>query len=470
MCKATTYAYLSHRPHLVTRNAALFLAKRTRFVIELRKKRYLHTMHEDALFELAYKARLERSLECGIDELDADADEESVFLNAPVKVRTGRVVYTACKDGDIHMCFGEKCKHVRIDSDNQYVCTISGLVVGVQQKRDCDPGWTGRSTGTSNVDEASGIPVGGWVKRRDMYAASVAAYRNAHEISDAEIVPLPVEVEPVPTIKKGALCVDEFPDATTIPKKSRSSRKENWTRESIDKLASEAVYVIDKLFIANLNTAPQESTLDPRLQNLEFVKVMAIRKYIKRCVDGESELNLDVLGNVVIHANEFVRGQRKVASARLKASALRATNKRKRTNAVFSGQIRNQLSRLIVSLWRASCCTKHFMNSKKGSDSFRPFAAGILYSLKRGLYLNDGTCVVPVLEELSVHLPALRSSSSTVAAKQLQSSSHRGICSIQKALASISQMSPEEAIPARTLLQDASQQGAFLREMVSRNS
>jgi hypothetical protein len=121
-------------------------------------------------------------------------------------------------------------------------------------------------------------------------------------------------------------------------------------------------------------------------------------------------------------------------------------------------------------LWRASCLTKHFQSAKKGSDSFKPFAAGILYSLKRGLYLDDGTCVVPALEELAAHLPALRSASSTPAAKQLQSSSHRGICSIQRALTSISEMNREDALPARTLLRDAARQGAFLRELVSRNS
>ena len=119
---------------------------------------------------------------------------------------------------------------------------------------------------------------------------------------------------------------------------------------------------------------------------------------------------------------------------------------------------------------RASCLTKHFQSAKKGSDSFKPFAAGILYSLKRGLYLDDGTCVVPALEELAAHLPALRSASSTPAAKQLQSSSHRGICSIQRALTSISEMDTQEALPALTLLRDASRQGAFLRELVSRNS
>ena len=81
------------------------------------------------------------------------------------------------------------------------------------------------------------------------------------------------------------------------------------------------------------------------------------------------------------------------------------------------------------------------------------------------MYLADGTCVVPVLEELAAHLPALRSASSTKEAKQLQSSSHRGICSIQRALTSIAEMAPEEALPARTLLRDASRQGAFLREV-----
>ena len=146
--------------------------------------------------------------------------------------------------------------------------------------------------------------------------------------------------------------------------------------------------------------------------------------------------------------------QRAEAAAAAQAAAARASTRHGRTNAVFSGQIRNQLSQLIVSLWRARCLTKHFQSAKKGSDSFRPFAAGILYSLKRGLYLTDGTCVVPVLEELSAHLPALRSASSTPAAKQLQSSSHRGICSIQRALASITEMNaggrpPGAHAPAR---------------------
>ena len=427
----------------------------------------------DALFREADEARQALAFEQGNEALDADINEAELFVNASHKIRKGEPVFTTNDRGDVHACFGLQCAHVSLTHENQYVCGVSGQVVGIKHTEESDPGWTGRSTGSANPDDLAGTPVGGWIKRRDMWAASVAAFRYADQIcGDAEMLPVPMAPPaPVLAIKRGALCVDESPDENVAPKKSRTSRKENWTSGSLQKLAAEANSVIGKLFIANPKApAEEEGPLDPRLQNLEFVRALAIRKYVKQCADGESELNLDVLSNVVIHANEFVRDKREQASRRLQAAAERAKAKTQRTDAAHSGQIRDQLSRLIVGLWRASCLTKHFLQSKKGGDSFRPFASGILYSLKRGLYLPDGTCVVPALNELATYLPALRSASSTPAAKQLQSSSHKGICSIQRALASISEMTQEEALPVRTLLRDAARQGAFLRELVSRNS
>jgi len=427
----------------------------------------------EALFEEADAARRALEFEQGTEELDADVDEAEIFDNAPHKIRKGKPVFTMDNRGDVHVCFGMQCLHVSLTRDNQYVCGISGRVIGVKHAEESDPGWTGRSTGSANPDDLAGTPIGGWMKRRDMYAASVAAYRQASQMTEEEIEPSQVMAllpAAVPAIKRGALCVDESPDEAAVPKKPRTSRKENWTPDSIDKLVIEANSIINSLFIASPKPPTSEEPIDPRLQNLAFVKALALRKYVKQCADGEAELNLDTLNNVIVHANAFVREQREEASKRLKAAAERAKAQTRRTDAVFSGQIRNQLSRLIVSLWRASCLTKHFLQSKKGGDSFRPFASGILYALKRGLYLPDGTCVVPALQELATFLPALRQKSSTTKAKQLQSSSHRGICSIQRALASISGMTREEALPARTLLRDAARQGAFLREMVSRNS
>ena len=90
----------------------------------------------------------------------------------------------------------------------------------------------------------------------------------------------------------------------------------------------------------------------------------------------------------------------RAAAQQLQEAAVTA-KQRKASKACLSGQVRNLLAQLIVSLWRAACLTKHFKTARKGNDSFHPFAAGILYQLKRGLYLADGTCIVPVLEELA---------------------------------------------------------------------
>jgi hypothetical protein len=109
-------------------------------------------------------------------------------------------------------------------------------------------------------------------------------------------------------------------------------------------------------------------------------------------------------------------------------------------------------------------------DSKRSNDSFRPFAAGILYSFKRGLYLSDGTCVVPSLEALAQHLPALRSPQSTTQAKQLQSSSHRGICSFHKSISSMESLDEEEAVDVRRLFSEAATQAAFLRALVFQNN
>ena len=130
--------------------------------------------------------------------------------------------------------------------------------------------------------------------------------------------------------------------------------------------------------------------------------------------------------------------------------------------------MRSLIARLIVSLWHAACLTPHMRDDRKGNDSFRPFAAGVLYSLKRGVYLEDGTCIVPELETLAAHLPALRSTQSTRQAKQLQSSSHRGICTLHRSITSIAEMEPDEATQVRQLLMDAARQAALLREMVVR--
>ncbi|MAX25989.1 MAG: hypothetical protein CMJ19_15945 [Phycisphaeraceae bacterium] len=446
----------------------------------------------DALFALADMARKESDIAEGIDEPDEEDDSAALFANPVHRIRTGKPTYTELPDGDVHVCFGTQCPHAELDKERNWVCSLTGNVIGIDPKRGHDDGWTGRSVGSSNPDDAAGTPVGGWIKRRDMFQASVDAWNIASGLSTAQPSAAafasssssnhkPATAAPRSeraSAKRGALCVDEAAgdnEAANAPRQPQQAKQ--YTRHGIDKLLSEAGVVIGKLFIVDETEAaapsaaptaaePKRQKLDPRLQNPEFVRAAALKRYARECGAGKAQLNLDVLHNVCVHANEFVRKQRLLAKEETATPAV-VVRGRSRPRAAAAGHVRHMVARLIVHLWRAACLTPHMRDNKKGNDSFRPFAAGILYSFKRGLYLSDGTCVVPELASLAASLPALRSAQSTAAAKQLQSSSHRGICSFHRSISSVAQMPEGEAQEVQRLFASAAELAATLRELVA---
>lgn len=440
----------------------------------------------DALFADADEARRQSRVDEGEDALqEMDEDDkalERVVASARGQVRTGKCVCVDMPDGDVHVCYGTQCPYAEVTKEKQIVCTLTGRVVGVEHSREQEAGWTGRSIGSANPDDTAGTPIGGWVKRRDMFAASTQAWQMARSFGEADQAP----VNPSPTVrapkapteraptKRGALCVDaseeskdKSPDSPTSQQRpKRGNRHENWGRDAVEKLTMEASGVISKLFIIDDEgpSAPvDEEARDPRLQNLDFVRTLAMRRFVNACAAGTQRLNMITLNDVCIHANAFVRARRTEATAEPTTST-----KAKQQGACYQGPVRSLIARLVVGLWHAMCLTPHMLDNRKGNDSFQPFAAGVLYSLKRGIYLEDGTCIVPELETLAAHLPALRSTQSTKRAKQLQSSSHRGICTLQRSIASMAAMEPDDAANVRRLLMDAARQAALLREMVVR--
>ena len=239
-----------------------------------------------------------------------------------------------------------------------------------------------------------------------------------------------------------------------------SANGEHTSAEVVEKLAQEAMGVVGALLIVDGHAGASGPKPDARLQSTKFVTEVALRRYIRSCASGADRFCLEGVHNVMIACNEFVRKQRSMAAEAADAAA------RPRRGAAFSGQVRKAISELIVTLWRAASATPHMHSGKKGADSFRPFAAGILYSLKRGLHLKNGLCIVPAIEALSSHLPALRSSQSTAASRQLQSSSHRGICGFHRSISSLESVTAEEAEPALRLFSDAARQAAYLVELV----
>tara|TARA_Y100000389_G_scaffold149254_1_gene148548 strand:+ start:131 stop:1057 length:927 start_codon:yes stop_codon:yes gene_type:complete len=255
--------------------------------------------------------------------------------------------------------------------------------------------------------------------------------------------------------KRGALCVDEVREEPAN-KRVRVPRRDVLSQDIVEKLVIDAASVIDKLTTpkhthseCSATACASEQTrsktrTDQRLQNIEFVKNISLRRYMDRCRRGEDRLNAIRLHDVFVSANEFVRTQRHEARQREAVQANPSSSKTKRH--VFSGELKSRLVGLVLCLWKACCLSPYLSNASRGSDSFRPFVAGVLYSLKRGLQLQslNGLEVIPSLPEITDNLPTLRSADASNAARQLQSSSHRGVCTLHKAVASLEEYDEED--------------------------
>jgi hypothetical protein len=180
-------------------------------------------------------------------------------------------------------------------------------------------------------------------------------------------------------------------------------------------------------------TAAQRLTLvtDPRT-----LFELALRKYARECIASGVVPQLDVLHNMEISANQIARDNKE-----------RADVSRMRSTAVLMQlKIRQMMSQLACRLWQASSQSPYMRLARRGSDSFRPFVAGVLYALKRGVALSDGTVIVPQSALMAAALPALRATASNSTAKSLHASSHRGLCTLHRCVSSCTSVAQEHAL------------------------
>jgi len=190
-----------------------------------------------------------------------------------------------------------------------------------------------------------------------------------------------------------------------------------------------------------------------------------VKRYAARCRECRETPTMLGIHDVCIAANQFVKQRQRKAAERASSSKSNASDRKIASN----GKTIELCSQLILNLWVAVCTTPYFVEHQSG-DSFRPFAAGVMYALKRGLRLPNNMVLVPAVEQLAKHLPTLRSSTATPAARQLQQASHRGLCAIQRGIASIDTMSDEEQKVALDQLRIVSSTATRLSNFVSGNT
>lgn len=465
---------------------------------------------DDKLFSLALKSTAlgngQWDIGSSSSEDDDDDDDSSVLVMLGF--------------GKWHVCKGLACPHVGQSSegDRQYTCRLSGRVVSGSQESAHDASWTGRSCTSADPDMQSGAVSGvsAWKGKRNAFSASAAAYASASSMTmndisfdvqgssagtelgggssetccsdlvvrDTEGLDHTAQKDALQEPKRGAPCiVDVDEKALQEQKRNKALRRIASLQDKAvqTRLRSDASTVVVKLFsVTHLLKQSQQSNTahackkdrsvsggaltlsDPRLENYDFVLNMAFKRYVSRCKEQKCAPTVSGIHDVCIAANQFVKKRRRDAQERVETS----TSSRK---IAINGITVDLCSQLILTLWRAMCTTPHFVGHQTG-DSFRPFAAGVMYALKRGLRLPNNMVLVPAIEEIASQLPTLRSSTATHAARQLQQASHRGLCAIQRGLASIDTMSLEEQFVAIKQLKVVSSVANRLARFVKENA
>jgi hypothetical protein len=337
-------------------------------------------------------------------------------------------------DGDIHVCDDDECPYAVLGCDHNghsngdWVCAHTGRVIMRHCEERTDMS-TGRSTWSADPDVNAGGPMGGkWRKKRDMRKESQSAYIAAKQFDDSE---MPMAIEAPKAVrtgaKRGALCVDEAAPEDTGPKRHRISKKDVASSSTRSLLIDEAVTTFARLFGKRVSTPKDEKpAVDARLLDFNLLYQAAVKKYLKETVAKGGRPSMDEIHNIALAVDNVIADEkRKLAEHTTGRGGPSVTGNTFRMNA----------ARLAVALWTGACGTSYLSQARRGADSFRPFCAGVYYAMKRGLTLADGTVLVPKVDKFTQALPTQRVIAADPALKSLHASSHRGLCTIHRAIA-----------------------------------
>lgn len=372
-------------------------------------------------------------------EDDSSDDEWDI---GPVRRKVKPIMVTLpC--GDIHLCGGGyECPYQVPNEDRIMVCMYTGVEFGPEHTDEYFDlnGGSGKKSG--DPDQSCGEPVHGgkWGKRADPFAASRAAYQAASSFDEDDsnyLRDMASKSEPArKPSKRGALCVGESAPPQ-CGKRGRASKRNTTDRGTMVSLLSEAESVITKLVNYDKASSFKQKAQgdkverkrpppDPRMCDEKFVFNTSVKKYVRGCLSNGTAPSMDAIHNISLLAQTI--------SAKAREEAAQSDS-----DAVRTVKFRTACANLIVTLWSAVCSSPYMESSKKGGDAYRPFICGCLYAAKRGVTLKDGTVLIPTCPQLAAALPVLRGTGGNAMAKTLHSSSHRGLCTLSRCIASVPQ-------------------------------
>jgi hypothetical protein len=354
------------------------------------------------------------------------------------------IAWATSEDRSTHVCMGSSCPFAESNSDGDIVCRISGAVLSRcivdnpfdrMTAHNCDDdGVSYRRKGDKSIH-----------RRIDNAAASRAAHRCAETLKD--------EVGEASSERSLLWGSSTIAAAAVVPnsvQKPNSSKYAKMTpirkcRQQLPRkitlaqvMHQQAIEVIESL-TSNMRRkqtlksicvpATSASSIRPCQDCSETdVFLATATKYVRRCrLDGRP-IRLNEIHNIELNVKLAMQLHAKQSNAH--KSAVEKTK-----NYI---RLRDLAAQLSVTLW---VCLIHNSNSKtrrKPGDGFRPFAAGVFFSFRRGFTLKDGTVLIPKCDALAQALPIVRSEHTDRKSHANHLSAHRGVRTLHRCICNMS--------------------------------
>ena len=93
--------------------------------------------------------------------------------------------------------------------------------------------------------------------------------------------------------------------------------------------------------------------------------------------------------------------------------------------------------KLVECLWKCVQYTPYIRNTKRRSEVFRPFAAGVIFAMRRGIQLDDGSYIVPKCQAIKESLDSISLVQRGTERHAIHLLAHRGVNVLQRCILSI---------------------------------
>lgn len=195
--------------------------------------------------------------------------------------------------------------------------------------------------------------------------------------------------------------------------------------------------------LSNASTARCKST---SIEGMDDYVAHAIYSYIHQCQVHRYHPTFDHIHNIILNAKirqkdiEKERGSMTEFMHKSTEQTQKATSSSTQSHSVrrlIPNKIRTLVSQLVVQLWRCSQMTPYMISTKRPSDAFRHFAAGVLFGMRRGMKMADGTIVVPHSRSIEHILQLSTTVPRGTSAHEVHLQAHKGTSTLQRCLGSL---------------------------------